>query len=132
MNNGEEFEEATNLQEYTNTGKFIYEVQGDEYEKKSIKKDITINEHVILNQCGCLLTIKRHLIKGNKKENYFIQKLYATSIGTSVPLMYLEGLLFPNIFYLALLDSLSIVGAMPAPLLIDKNDFSFASLMEHT
>ena len=46
--------------------------------------------------------------------------------------MYLEGLLFPNIFYLALLDSLSIVGAMPAPLLIDKNDFSFASLMEHT
>ena len=72
------------------------------------------------------------MIKGNKKENYFIQKLCANSVGTSVPLMYPEGLLFPNIFYLALLDSLSIVGAMPAPLLTEKNDFGFASLMEHT
>ena len=58
MNNGEEFEEATNLWESTNTGEFVYEVQGDKHEKKCIKKDITINRHVILNQCGYLLTRK--------------------------------------------------------------------------
>ena len=49
MNIGEEFQEATNLWESTNTGEFVYEVQGDEHEKKGIKKDITINGHVILN-----------------------------------------------------------------------------------
>ena len=46
--------------------------------------------------------------------------------------MYPEGLLFPNIFYLSSLDSLSIVGALPAPLLTENNNFGFASLMEHT
>ena len=58
MNNREGFEEAIILQESTNTGEFVYEVQGNEHEKKGIKKDITINGHVILNQCGFLLTRK--------------------------------------------------------------------------
>ena len=69
MNNRELFEEATNFWESTNNSKFIYKVQGNEHEKKGIKKDITINRHVILNQCSCLLTKKKYLIKGSKKEN---------------------------------------------------------------
>ena len=123
---------SKNLWESTNTGEFVYEVEGNEDEKKGIMNDITINGHVVLNQCGCLLTRKRHMIKGNKKQNYFIQKLCAISTGASIPLMYPEGMLFPSIFWKSAMDSLSIVGAIPSPLLSEcVSMFGFASIPEH-
>ena len=120
------------LWDSTNTGEFVYEVEGDEDKKKGIMNDITINGHVILNQCGSLLTRKRHMIKGNKKQNYFIQKLCAISTGASIPLMYPEAMLFPSIFWKAAKDSLSIAGAIPSPLLSEcASMFGFASIPEH-
>ena len=123
----------SNLWDTTNAGEFAYAVQGDEEEKKGAMKDITINGHVILNQCGCLLTRKRHMIKGNKKHNYFIQKLCAISVGSSIPLMYPEAMLFPSIFWKSVDESLAIAGAIPAPLLSESisSTFGFAFIPDH-
>ena len=93
--NSEEQHEFTNLWDSTNTGEFVLEVEGDEMERKGVLNDITINGHVLLNQCGCLLTRKKHMVKGNKKQKFFLQKLCATSTGSSVPLVYTETHAFP-------------------------------------
>ena len=107
-------------------------ILGDEEEKKGVMSDITINGHVILNQCGCLLTRKRHMIKGNNKHSYFIQKLCAISVGASIPLMYPEAMLFPSIFWKSTDDSLEIAGAIPAPLISESiSTFGFASIPDH-
>ena len=125
--------EFTNLWDSTNTGEFILEVEGDEMGRKGVLNDITINGHVLLDQCGCLLTRKKHMVKGNKKEKFFLQKLCATSTGTSVPLVYPEATLFPSIFWKSSKDSTSILGAIPSSLLSEESakSFGFASIPEH-
>jgi hypothetical protein len=125
--------EFTNLWDSTNTGEFILEVEGDEMGKKGVLNDITINGHVLLNQCGSLLTRKKHMVKGNKKEKFFLQKLCATSTGTSVPLVYPEATLFSSIFWKSSKDSSSILGAIPSSLLSEESakSFGFASIPEH-
>ena len=60
------------LSDGTTTGEFFSDVEGDEHDKNGALNDITINERVVLNQCGCLLSRKRHLIKGNRKKIFFI------------------------------------------------------------
>ena len=76
-----------------------------------------------MNQCGLLLTRKKHQIRGSRKQKFFIQKLCAISKGTSVPLVYAEAMLFPSIFWKASDDMNSLVGAIPTPLLNEKNIF---------
>lgn len=101
-------------------------------ENKGVMKDATISGHVILNQCGSLLTRKNHEIKGSRKQSFFIQKLCATSIGSSVPLIYPEALLFPSIFWKMAPDNCSIVGAIPSPLLSQSmHSFGFESIPSH-
>ena len=86
INHDDIIQDNMNMWDSTNTGEFIFDVQAnDEFEKKGVCKDVTISGHVILNQCGCLLTRKRHMIKGSRKQNFFIQKLCAKSVGGSVP-----------------------------------------------
>lgn len=80
----------------------------------------TIDGHVLLNQCGTLLSRKRHQIKGNKRHQHMLQKINATCSGKSVPLMYPESLLFPSIHYKVANDSSSVCGCIPAPMLTDS------------
>ena len=99
---------------------------------KGVKKDITLNVHILLNQCGCLLTRKNHLIKGDRKKTFFPQKLCSISIGSSIPLMYPEAMVFPSIFWKSTQDACSIVGAIPSPLLSESiKSFGFASIPDH-
>ena len=134
----DDIQDDNNVEEYnnhfytTNSGEFIFDVNSDEHEKKGVMKDITINGHVMLNQCGTLLTRKRHVVKGNKKQNYFIQKLCSKSVGESVPLMYPESTCFSSIFWKASEDACSIAGAIPAPLLSESTSkFGFESIPKH-
>ena len=94
--------------------------------------NIVISGHVLLNQCGTLLTRKKHQIKGSSRHNYFLQRICATTIGESIPLMYPEGILFPSIHWKMSSDNCSIVGAIPALLLNESvKTFGFASIQEH-
>ena len=94
--------------------------------------NIRIAGHVILNQCGSLLTRKKYEVKGSSQHKFFLQKLVATCKNTAVPLMYPEGVLFPSIFWKSSPDNCAIVGAIPAPLLTQASHGSrFCSIQEH-
>ena len=94
--------------------------------------NIRISGHVLLNQCGTLLTRKKYQIKGSSRHRFFLQKMCATSPSTCIPLMYPEGTLFPSIHWKMAHDNCSIVGCLPASLLTE-NKFNprFASLQSH-
>ena len=93
---------------------------------------LTISGHVLLNQCGSLLTRQKHELKGSSKHHFFLQKIVATSNGSSIPLMYPEGILFPSIHWKMANDNCSILGCIPAPLLSDSiESYGFASIRSH-
>ena len=90
----------------------------------------TCSGHVLMNQCGSVLTRKAHELSTSTLHKYFLQNLCATHMGTSVPLIYPEGSLFPSIFY-SMKDN-SVVGAIPASLLSELiSSFGFSSLPDH-
>ena len=95
--------------------------------------NITISGSIILNQCGSLLTRKKYQIKGSSCHHFFLQKLVATCNGSSIPLMYPEGVLFPSIHWQMAHDKCSILGCIPASLLTEYSSTSkFASIHSHT
>ena len=94
--------------------------------------NIKISGHVMLNQCGTLLTRKRHQIKPSSRHKFFLHKAVATCPSTTVPLMYPEGVLFPSIHWKMAPDKCSILGCIPASLLTEINHGNrFASIQSH-
>ena len=90
------------------------------------KKTNKVSGHVILNQCGSLLSRPNHEIKGSSKHNYFLQKIHSTSDGKSIPLLYPESMLFPSIFPFSDTKGFPRVGCLPAPFLsrsLEKKGF---------
>ena len=64
-----------------------------------------------------LLVIKLHEFHGSKSEKYFVQRLCASTKGTSSPLLYPEDAIFTSIVWSTANDSYSIVGSIPSPIL---------------
>ena len=60
--------------------------------------EFTISVSGLLCETTSLLVIKRHEFHGSKSEKYFFQHFYASTKGTSFPLLYPEGSMFPSIF----------------------------------
>lgn len=84
--------------------------------------------HVLFNKQARLLVRRKHKLTASRAQNHWLQKIVAqTNTGPSahpfvnrtIPLLYLEGTLFPNIFYKATDDG-SLVGPMPTPTLADN------------
>ena len=92
-----------------------------------------VSGHVILNQCGSLLSRCNHDIKGSSKHKFFLQKIHATSDGESIPLLYPESMLFPSIFPFCDPDGIPSLGCIPAPLLSSTiQKYGFESIPQHT
>ena len=100
--------------------------------------------HALLNKHSTLLLRRKGILRKNLQQQHFIAKIVARisrsfinksgifSSGT-VPLLYPEGSLFPNIYYKTRGDG-SIVGALPAPFLTDNttlNKMGIASIHDH-
>ena len=96
-------------------GDIVFEVD-TETEYGGNRNEFKINDSVILNQCGSLLTRKTHELKGSSYHNHFFQRMCATTTGSSIPLLYPEGMPFPSIHWKAALDYYSIIGAIPSSL----------------
>ena len=79
-----------------------------------------VSGHVILKQCGSLLSIKDHEINGSSKHKLFLQKIHSTSNGLSIPLLYPESMLFPSIFLFQYPDGFPSLGFITDPLLSRK------------
>ena len=94
--------------------------------------NIRIAGHVLLNQCGTLLTRKKYQLKGSSRHRFFLQRLCATSCNSSIPLMYPEGTLFPSIHWKMAPDKCAIVGCLPVPLLSDDMfNHRFGTIQSH-
>ena len=114
----------------THAGEFAYEI-----EDKTPQGQQHISGHVILNQCGSLLTRRgKYKMRGWNSQRHFLQRICATTMGDSIPLLYPEGMIFPSIFYANAPDDSSILGAIPSSLLNDsnKNQHWFATVMEQS
>ena len=105
---------------------------------KTIIEDDVLNQnrvsgHVILNQCGSLLSRRTHDISGSSKHKFFLQKIHATSDGESIPLLYPESMIFPSIFPFCDPDGIPSLGYIPTPCLSSSiQKYGFESIPQHT
>ena len=87
-----------------------------------------ISGHVILNQCGSLLTRNNHRIVGYSNQKSFLERIVSTS-GNNIPLLYPLAMLFPSIYYHSIDTDGSMTGAIPASMLTgSKHNHGFASI----
>jgi hypothetical protein len=103
-----------------------------------------VGSHVILNKHSTLLIRRKDKMKKNTIQKHFISKIVSrlpldvrgdpeAPMCRSIPLLYPEGSLFPNIFFKACIDG-GIVGAMPAAFLTDNASLrrmGMATVHEH-
>ena len=110
----------------TDTGEFLFEIE------EEIPSDrVHVSGHVILNQNGSVLTRKKCQIKGSSIHKFFLQKICATNIGASIPILYSKSMIFPSIFYHMTNDG-AISGIIPSPLMTECiNQLGFESLSKH-
>ena len=83
----------------TNAGDMPYEIFDSTNQARGRYGTFSVSAHVLMNQCGTLLTRNKHQIKGSSKHQNLLQGLCATTIGTSIPLLQPEAMLFPSIFW---------------------------------
>ena len=75
-----------------------------------------MTSHALLNCYGSCLVRRNRKLAGTLAQRSFLQKLVATNVGSSVPLVYPEGMLFSDIFF-ADTQCGAVIGALPAALL---------------
>ena len=81
----------------------------------------------ILNNPGSLLTRKQYELKGNNYLNHHIQKFLSTIVVKYIPLLYIEAMLCPSIYWETANDHGSIVEAIPSSLMneaIEQDGFA--------
>ena len=111
---------------YTNAGEYAFQIE------EEIPKGKFISGHVILNQCGSLLTRAKHRITGFSMQKNFLQSIASTRVGESIPLLYPEGMLFPSIFYKMIINDSAICGTIPSSLFTGTISLhGFASIQDH-
>jgi hypothetical protein len=79
----------------------------------------SIGNHVLLNHYGHMLIRRKSSLTGTMKQRHFLQRLIACYPGKSIPLVYPEAMLFPDIFY-AETNECDLIGAIPACFLNDN------------
>ena len=94
--------------------------------------EFTISARGLLCETTSLLFRKRHEFHGSKSEKYFVQRFYASTKGTSFPLPYPEGDMFPSFVWSTVKGKFSIAGSIQLPLLsgLCKED-GFADIPTH-
>ena len=117
----------------TDAGEVPMFITNDEDQDKSAQHDnLHVSGHIVLNQCGTLLTRSKHQISGSSKHKFFLQKIHTTSPGNSMPLLYPENMIFPSIFYNSAGADQAGLGAIPAPLLTQSIEkYGFSSIPQH-
>ena len=128
-------EESSNEEETvlpaTDAGIYPFEVTEAD-ESTTALQDLIVTGNVLLNQCGTLLTRNNHQIKGSSRGKLLMQRICATTIGKSVPLLQPEASLFPSIFWKMVPNDGVISGAIPTPLLSERcGHYGFQSLPQH-
>ena len=98
---------------------------------EDVNKYHYVNGHVIMNQCGSLLNRNDKEIIGYRSQKYFLQRLASVCTKMTIPLLYVEGMLFPSIFWSMVPGSGAILGSIPSGLLTTNTSHGFASMKSH-
>ena len=124
--NDDEIEDHLDDLPTTNAGEYAFQIELEE----TIGKHIS--GHVLMNQCGSLLTRNNHPIIGFSNQKNFLQSIASTTVGETIPLLYLEGMLFPSTFYKMIENDGSICGAIPSSLFTgNHSNHGFATIQDH-
>lgn len=99
-------------------------------------KDLSVAEDVITEWMWVITSIRKSSrIRGTRQDRSFIQRIVATHDQGSVPLLYLEAMMFPSIFWKLAEPDGGFLGAIPSPLLTNVNartaGVEVASLADH-
>jgi DNA replication protein DnaC len=86
-------------------------------------KVTSVSGAVVLNNCGTLLARGFKKLTASNWQANFLQRVVATIPGKSIPLLYMEGSLFPTIFWKDD-QNCSILGAIPTALLASDQTLS--------
>ena len=115
----------------TNSGEVACEINEEEPSVKR-RNEPKLSGSIFINHCGTALTRKKYELKASKKQNFVLQKLAATVVGKSIPLVYVEGVSFTGEFYHSM-DGASITGAIPYSLLSEDitAKYGFESIPKH-
>jgi predicted GIY-YIG superfamily endonuclease len=97
--------------------------------------DDLIGTSVLLNKCGTMLVRRDNQLQATRRERNIIERIASKrDIGT-VPLIYLEGILFPSIFWcLSNSSDGGVLGSMPTSFFCQNSTrkrFGVASLSDH-
>lgn len=116
----------------TDTGNAPYVIKDLDEERQFGHGQFVVSGHVLLNQCGSLLSRNQHEIKGSSKHHNMIHGLVSTNIGTAVPLVQPEAMLFPSIFWKSVPKENVVLGALPACYLSEGTAMNgFQNLASH-
>ena len=80
----------------TDAGEMAFQIESDS--DNPSKRGNNTSMHVLLNLCASSLTRKKHKLSPSSLQRFFVEQVVATNFGTSIPLLYPEGMLFPSIF----------------------------------
>ena len=95
---------------------------------------ISISLHVLLNRQGHCLIRRNAKLRPKQQQKSFMQRFVARSKGKTIPLVYGEASLFPDIFYFSTTNG-DILGALPSAFWTDKHTLSrngIASMRSHS
>ncbi|CAB9521100.1 hypothetical protein SEMRO_1164_G248040.1 [Seminavis robusta] len=105
---------------------------------KSLDFDTTIGTmgtSVLLNNVGTMLVRRDSTMRASRKERHLIERVVSSGEIGTVPIVYLEGILFPSIFWcLPHSSEGGILGSMPTPLFCQhatRKQFNVASVIDH-
>lgn len=90
-----------------------------------------VSGHVIMNQCGCLLSRKEKDIIYYKYQKQFFQRIESVSNDRTFPLLYPESMVFPSIFWSMVPNCGEIYGSIPSGLLVQSGRNRFVSMNSH-
>ena len=94
-----------------------------------------IGTSVLLNKCGTMLVRRDTQLQANRHERHMIERIASRKDIGTVPLVYLEGILFPSIFWcLSHSADGGILGSMPTSLFCQhstRKRLGIASIADH-
>ena len=94
-----------------------------------------VGTSVLLNKCGTILVRRDTQLQATRREKNLLERVVARKDIGTVPLLYLEGILFPSIFWsLSHSTDGGILGSMPTSLFCQngtRKRFGVASMADH-
>ena len=94
-----------------------------------------VGTSVLLNKCGTILVRRDTQLQATRRERNLLERVVARKDVGTVPLLYLEGILFPSIFWsLSHSADGGILGSMPTSLFCQnatRKRFGVASMADH-